>query len=93
MRVLTGDETGLVKAVGLEGQRIVIAGRQTREREIKAMCWTRAGGDFAVARSDGVVALWQDSPQVSLVMKVLDAAFRRITMDVPLITGNQARSR
>jgi hypothetical protein len=64
MRVLTGDETGLLKAVGLEAHRIVVAGQQTRARSVKGMCWTRPGGGFAVAKADGVVTLWEDGRSV-----------------------------
>lgn len=61
MRVLTGDETGLLKAVDVEAMRIVVLGQQTRKKAIKAMAWTGTEpGAFAVARADSVVTLWQD---------------------------------
>lgn len=58
MRVLTGDETGLLKAVDVEAMRIVVLGQQTRKKAIKAMAWTGTEpGAFAVARADSVVTL------------------------------------
>lgn len=66
MRLLTGDETGLLKAVDVEAKRIVVLGSQARAKAIRAMTWTTdsstdgASESFAVARADGVVHLWED---------------------------------
>jgi hypothetical protein len=64
MRIITGDEGGLLKSIDLEGQRIVVAGRQERARGIRALCWSRGGAMYAAARHDGVVTLWEDNPKV-----------------------------
>lgn len=56
---------GLLKTVDLEAKNIVVAGRQARERAIKAMCWTRGGKNYAVAHQDGVMSLWEDGAEVS----------------------------
>ena len=68
MRIITGDEMGLLKATSLESKQIVVGGKQTRDRSILASCWTRSEGNnngiFALARADGTVTLWQDAPKV-----------------------------
>jgi hypothetical protein len=64
MRIITGDEGGLLKSIDLEAQRIVVAGRQQRARAIRALCWARNGTTFAAARQDGVISLWEDGVQV-----------------------------
>ena len=64
MRVITGDETGLLKSTGLEAQRIVVAGTQSRARAIRALCWAQDHTVYAAARQDGVVTLWEDADKV-----------------------------
>ena len=64
MRIITGDEGGLLKSIDLEAQRIVVTGRQQRARAIRALCWARNGTTFAAARQDGVVSLWEDGARV-----------------------------
>jgi len=64
MRIITGDDGGLLKSIDLEAQRIVVAGRQQRARAIRALCWARNGTIFAAARQDGVISLWEDGVQV-----------------------------
>jgi hypothetical protein len=66
MRVITGDETGLIKSVGLEARHIVVMGQQTRARAIRALAWAKQGV-FAAARADGVVSLWEDDAKVRIV--------------------------
>lgn len=64
MRIITGDETGLLKSTALEAQRIVVAGAQSRSRAIRALCWARGHTTYAAARQDGVVTLWKDGDEV-----------------------------
>ena len=70
MRIITGDETGLLKSTSLEAQRIVVAGTQTRERAIKALCWLGPAQTYAAARQDGVVTVWEDGDKVRACMRV-----------------------
>ena len=49
MRIVVGDETGLLKLVSLEkGQVLASVGDQSRERGVDALCWSgapdRSGG-------------------------------------------------
>lgn len=64
MRLITGDETGLIKTTALEAQRIVVAGSQSRSRAIRALCWARGHAAYAAARQDGVVTVWEDGEKV-----------------------------
>ena len=48
----------------MEGQRITVAGVQTRSRAIKAMCWAGGYDRFCLARADGVVSVWSDAKEV-----------------------------
>ncbi|GAB5032235.1 wd40 repeat-containing protein [Nannochloropsis oceanica] len=70
MRIITGDDGGLLKSIDLEAQRIVVAGRQQRARAIRALCWARNGTIFAAARQDGVISLWEDGVQMPHLLKI-----------------------
>jgi hypothetical protein len=49
MRVISGDETGLLKQVALETGVVEVWGEQKRELGVTSMCWNGA-------ESDGVIA-------------------------------------
>lgn len=70
MRIVTGDETGLFKVVSIEDNRTVVAGVQTRSREVRGMCWSGAkpGEDLLILHADGVVTTWTDMKLVRILL-------------------------
>lgn len=74
MNVIVGDDTGLLKQVGLKkGAGIKRYGSQTRERSIGPMCYSGAGGTIvaqesqvAVGLASGIVENWDiDAAQLT----------------------------
>ena len=70
MRLITGDETGLMKCVELEKNAVSVLGQrpggplpsQDRAQGITSMCWanpTSQQSKFFAARASGVVETWE----------------------------------
>jgi WD40 repeat protein len=83
MRVVTADETGLIKVIAVETREVLAVGgleQQSRERCVKALCWghsSSAAADYSclhVGRDDGVVESWSLAHTASRGSKVRGTA-------------------
>mmetsp|Transcript_30816 Transcript_30816/g.40716 ORF Transcript_30816/g.40716 Transcript_30816/m.40716 type:complete len:441 (-) Transcript_30816:89-1411(-) len=68
MKVIVGDETGLVKTVSVETARIHKMGEQTRKREIIGMCWGKQesiNSKFYTGTKKGSLGFWDlEKPEI-----------------------------
>eukprot|EP00639_Heterosigma_akashiwo_P018814 CAMPEP_0206382324 /NCGR_PEP_ID=MMETSP0294-20121207/13194_1 /ASSEMBLY_ACC=CAM_ASM_000327 /TAXON_ID=39354 /ORGANISM="Heterosigma akashiwo, Strain CCMP2393" /LENGTH=199 /DNA_ID=CAMNT_0053831987 /DNA_START=51 /DNA_END=647 /DNA_ORIENTATION=- len=67
MKIVVGDETGLVKVVNFVDKSNSVVSRlgvQTREQEAASLCWTGDPGlysSFTVAKKNGAIQTWKSS--------------------------------
>eukprot|EP01041_Mallomonas_annulata_P004138 gene4138-8226_t len=61
-KMITGDETGLLKLVNLKQRNYLTylpsVGEQNRAFGIRSMCWTESGSEFALLRQNGKIEKW-----------------------------------
>jgi WD40 repeat protein len=58
MKILTGDETGLIKFVDTIKKKSVSYGTQSREFGILKFCWIIVDQVFGLLRKNGIVEIW-----------------------------------
>lgn len=61
MRVLSFDETGLIKLINPETKSVVSYGSQNRQEEIVGVCWLVQDEVFAILRRNGNLDIWRAS--------------------------------
>jgi WD40 repeat protein len=59
MKIITGDETGLLKLVDTIKKTTSPFGTQSRQLGIQKMCWLIPNVSFALARNNGLIEIWK----------------------------------
>jgi ribosome biogenesis protein NSA1 len=67
MKIITGDETGLIKLVDTIKKSTFPYGTQSRQLGIQKMCWIIPNISFALARHNGLIEIWNISSKNELL--------------------------